>query len=106
LSMSCDVDEEEMQTLNNNNASTANYEKIILNTWLPSRFQKYATMDLKIMKQIKVVMEKKIRRQKEEDEDAYRKETDRKILRDIINIKIQNNNLRNDINSIKKHLNI
>lgn len=103
-----DVGEEELQTLNNNtpNTSSSNYEKIVLNNWLPSRFQKYATMDPKIMKQIKVVMEKKIQRQREEDQEAYRKETDRKILRDIINIKIQNNKLHNDIKSIKKHLNI
>lgn len=108
IKSSADTGEEELQTLNNNqsNTSTANYEKIIVNSWLPSRLQKFATMDPKIMKAIKVVMEQKIQRQREEEQDAYRKETDRKILRDIINIKIQNNALQNDISSIKKHLNI
>ena len=107
IKSSNDVGEEELQTLHNNNpASTNNYEKIVVNNWLPSRFQKYARMDPKIMKQIKVVMEQKVQRQKEEDEDAYRKETDQKILRDIINIKIQNNQLNNDMKAIKKHLNI
>lgn len=108
IKSSVDAGEEELQNLNNilSNTSTANYEKIVVNSWLPSRFQKFATMDPKIMKAIKVVMEQKVQRQKEEEQEAYRKETDRKILRDIINIKIQNNDLQNDISSIKKHLNI
>lgn len=102
-----DVGEEELQTLNGNKQNASpNYEKIIVNNWLPGKFQKYATMDAKIMKAIKVVMELKVQRQQEEDADAYRKQTDQKILRDIINIKIQNNNLQRDISSLKKHLNI
>lgn len=103
-----DVGEEELQTLNNNNAnsSSGSYEKIVVNNWLPSRFQKYATMDPKIMKAIKAVMEQKVQRQKEEEQEAYRRRTDEKILRDIINIKIQNNHLQSDITSIKKQLNV
>lgn len=105
---SSDVGEEELQTLNNNNPSdtSVKFEKIVVNNWLPERFQKFATMDPKIMKQIKLVFEKKIQRQKEEEHEAYRRETDQKILRDIINIKIQNNQLHNDVKAIKKHLNI
>lgn len=106
IKSSSDPGEEELETLNNNNASTANYEKIVVNNWLPSHFQRYAKMDPKIMKQIKVVMEQKVQRQREEEQDEYRKQTDRKILRDIINIKIQNNHMHNDIKLIKKHLNI
>lgn len=104
---STDVGEEELQTLNNNTAGgTPNYERIVVNNWLPAKFQKYATMDPKIMKAIKAVSEQKVQRQKEEEQEAYRKTTDAKILRDIINIKIQNNHLQHDIASIKKHLNI
>lgn len=108
IKASGDAGEEELQTLNNNqaNASNGSYEKILVNNWLPSRFQKYATMDQKIMKAIKAVMEQKIQRQKEEQQEAYRKKTDEKILRDIINIKIQNNYLQGDITSIKKQLNV
>lgn len=108
IKASGDVGEEELQTLNNNNANASKevYEKIILNNWLPSKFQKYATMDPKIMKAIKAVMEQKVQRQKEEEQEAYRKKTDEKILRDIINIKIQNNYLQSDITSIKKQLNV
>lgn len=103
-----DVGEEELQTLNNNNAnaSTSNYEKIVVNDWLPSRFQKFATMDPKIMKAIKIVMEQKIQRQKEEEFEVFRKQTDEKIIKNIISIKIQNNHLQHEIASIKKHLNI
>lgn len=106
--VSGDAGEEELQTLNNNNANASppNYEKIVVNDWLPTKFHKYATMDPKIMKAIKVVMEQKVQTQKEEERDLYRKNTDEKILRDIINIKIQNNHLQHDIASIKKHLNI
>lgn len=102
------VGEEELQTLNNNSAPTSasKLEKIVLNNWLPSRFQKFATMDPKIMKQIKVVMEQKSQRQKVEEQEAYRKEMDRRLLRDIVNIKIQNYRLQNDVKSIKKHLNL
>lgn len=108
LGASSDPGEEELQTLNNNssNATPQNYERITVNTWLPSKFHKTATMDHKIMKAIKVVMEQKVQRQREEDQEAYRKKTDQKILRDIINIKIQNDHLQHDISSIKKHLNI
>lgn len=108
IKQSADVGEEELQTLNNNNANATNvvYEKIVLNNWLPSKFQKFATMDPKIMKAIKAVMEQKVQRQKEEEQEAYRKKTDEKILRDIINIKIQNNHLQSDITSIKKQLNV
>lgn len=102
-----DVGEEELQTLNGNKQSASqNYEKIVVNNWLPARFQKFATMDAKIMKAIKVVMELKVQRQKEEDAEAYRKQIDQKILKDIINIKIHNNHLQRDISSIKRHLNI
>lgn len=104
---SADVGEEELQTLNNNTSGgTLNYERIVVNNWLPRKFQKFATMDPKIMKAIKAVMELKAQRQKEEAQEAYRKSTDAKILRDIINIKIQNNHLQHDIASIKRHLNI
>jgi hypothetical protein len=105
---SADVGQEELQTLNNNDAnlSAQNYEKIVVNNWLPTKFHKFATMDPKIMKAIKVVMEKKVQSQKEEEIELYRKKTDEKILRDIISIKIQNNNLQHEISSIKKHLNI
>jgi hypothetical protein len=103
-----DVGEEELQTLNNNNSNSSppNYQKIIVNDWLPSKLQKFATMDPKIMKAIKIVMEQKVQRQKEEDNDALRKKTDEKILKDIITIRIQNNRLQQEICNIKKHLNI
>lgn len=103
-----DVGAEELQTLNNNspNESRQNYENIIVNNWLPSKFQKNASMDPKIMKAIKKVMEQKVQRQKEEDLEEYRRKTDAKILRDNISIKIQINHLQSDITSIKKHLNI
>lgn len=105
---SSDVGEEELQTLNNNNSNgpTPNYENIIVNNWLPEKFQKNATMDPKIMKTIKVVMEQKAHRGKEEERDVYRKKTDEKILRDMLNLKIQNNDLQRDISSIKRHLNL
>lgn len=102
-----DVGEEELQTLNGNKQNASqNYEKIVVNNWLPGRFQKFATMDAKIMKAIKVVMEVKAQRQKEEDAETYRKQIDQKLLKDIINIKIHNNNLHRDISRIKQHLNI
>lgn len=103
-----DVGEEELQTLNNNNpnAPKPSYESIVVNNWLPVRFQKNATMDPKIMKTIKLVLEQKIQRQKLEEQESYRKATDQKILQDIINLKIQNNHLQRDVASIKTHLNI
>lgn len=87
--------DEEMQTLNNNNpannaAPKNDYEQILLNSWLPIKaLQKYATMDIKIMKAIKHVSEEKRAREREEAEDLYRKEMDKKILRNIISIKMQ-----------------
>lgn len=104
-----EIGEEELQTLNNNNNANApreTYENIIVNGWLPKRFQKISIMDPKIMKAIKVVMEQKVQRQKEEEFELYRKRTDEKILKDIINIRIQNNHLQIDLSTIKKHLNI
>lgn len=103
-----DVGAEELQSLNNNNPneSKQNYEDIVVNNWLPSKFHKSATMDPKIMKTIKAVMEQKVQRQKEEALEEHRRRTDAKIMRDIISIKIQNNNLKSDIADIKKHLNI
>lgn len=100
-----DIGDEEMQTLNNNNASNAKppkYEKIILNEWLPEKFQKAATMDPKIMKSIKYVLADKKIRAKEEENEAYRKKMDEKILRDIINIKMQNNDTSDICKSISK----
>lgn len=99
------VGEEELQTLNNNTAAP-NYENIVVNNWLPSRFRKNATMDPKIMKTIKAVMELKVQRQREEARDSYRRQTDDKIHRNIINLKIQSDHLQRDVASIKKHLNI
>ncbi|CRL03901.1 CLUMA_CG017022, isoform A [Clunio marinus] len=106
--LSNDVGAEELQTLNNNasNAASSHYERIVVNNWLPSRFHRYATLDPKIMKAIKLVMESKAVRQKEEEQEIYRKKTDEKLLRDVISLKIQNNNLHDDISSIKKHLKI
>lgn len=90
-----DIGDEEMQTLNNNNNTGSSkppeYEKIIVNEWLPEKFQKVAIMDPKIMKMIRHVLEDKKIRKKEEENDAYRRKMDEKILRDIINIKMQNN---------------
>lgn len=91
-----DLGDEEMQTLNNNNQASAKppkYDPIIVNEWLPEKFQQPATMDLKIMKSIKHVLEEKKIREKEEESEAYRKRMDEKILRDIINIKMQNNDI-------------
>lgn len=91
-----DLGDEEMQTLNNNNQTSAKppkYDPIIVNEWLPEKFQQPATMDLKIMKSIKHVLEEKKIREKEEESEAYRKRMDEKILRDIINIKMQNNDI-------------
>ncbi|KAG5672162.1 hypothetical protein PVAND_002315 [Polypedilum vanderplanki] len=89
-----DLGDEEMQTLNNNNAgnaSTPKYENIIVNAWLPIRkFHENAKMDHKIMKSIRHVLIEKKNREIEEEKEAYRKKIDQKILRDIINIKIQN----------------
>lgn len=102
-----DVGEEELQTLNNNlNAPKPSYESIIVNNWLPTRFQKNAAMDPKIMKTIKSVLEQKIQRQALEAQEAYRKTTDQQLLRDIISLKIQNNRLQRDVASIKRHFNI
>lgn len=103
-----DVGEEELQTLNNNNAnsSTKNYQKIVVNDWLPKKFQKFATMDPKIMKAIKVVMEQKVLRQKEEDFEDLQKKTHEKLLKDLITVRMQNNRLQQEISSIKKHLNV
>lgn len=89
--------DEEMQTLNNNNAANDvnknDYENIILNTWIPIKaLQEKATMDPKIMKSIKNVLQEKKAREKQEVEDAYRKEMDQRILRNIISIKMQNFN--------------
>ena len=108
IKIKVDAGDEELQTLNNNNSSLTpqNYEEIILNEWLPAKLQKFATIDPKIMKAIKIVMEQKVQRQKAEDVVALRKETDEKVLKDIITIRIQNNNLQREISSIKKHLNI
>lgn len=104
------VGDEEMQTLNNNNgneASKNDCEKIIINSWMPiKRLRGVARMDLKIMKAVKHVLEDKKVRKKQELEDAYRKEMDKKLLRNIISIKMQyltktNEQLIND----KKFLN-
>lgn len=101
-----------MQTLNNNNnngneASKNDCEKIIINSWMPiKRLRGVARMDLKIMKAVKHVLEDKKVRKKQELEDAYRKEMDKKLLRNINSIKMQyltksNEQLIND----KKFLN-
>jgi hypothetical protein len=89
--------DEEMQTLNNNNAANSvsknDYELIVLNTWLPIKaLQKNANMDGKIMKEIKYVLQDKKVREKQEAEEIYRKEMDQKILRNIISIKMQHFN--------------
>lgn len=104
-----DIGDEEMQTLNNNNPGSAKppkYENIIVNEWLPEKFQKPAIMDPKIMKSIKHVLEEKKVRSKEEENEIYRRKMDEKILRDMINIKMQNNDnsdvYRNVLNDIKK----
>lgn len=85
--------DEEMHTLNNNNATNVSkndYEQIVLNNWLPIKyFQSFASMDVKIMKAIKHVLADKKAREQNEAEDAYRKEMDQKILRNIISIKMQ-----------------
>lgn len=103
-----DVGAEELQTLNNNAGAEAkqNYENIVVNNWLPTKFQKDATMDPKIMKAIKQCMESKAQRSRDEALEIYRKRTDEKIIRDIISIKQQNNDLQTDIAAMKKHLNI
>lgn len=102
------VGDEERIILNNNdsNAPAKNLVNIVVNNWLPTRFHRNATMDIKIMKAIKIVNEQKVARQKEEDREVYRRSTDQKILRNIINLKIQTNNLQHDLSSIKRHLNI
>lgn len=97
-----------MQTLNNNNdgkdASKNDYEKIIIDSWMPfKRFRGVARMDLKIMKAVKHVLEDKKIRKQQEAEEAYRKEMDKKLLRNIISIKMQylakkNEQLPNDKN--------
>lgn len=102
------VGDEEMQTLNNNNdgkdASKNDYEKIIIDSWMPfKRFRGVARMDLKIMKAVKHVLEDKKIRKQQEAEEAYRKEMDKKLLRNIISIKMQylakkNEQLPNDKN--------
>lgn len=104
-----DIGDEEMQTLNNNNSGSAKapkYENIIVNEWLPKMFQKPAIMDPKIMKSIKHVLEEKKIRSKEEESEVYRKKMDEKILRDMISIKMQNNDnsnvYRNVLKDIKK----
>ncbi|XP_070490291.1 transient receptor potential cation channel protein painless-like [Chironomus tepperi] len=104
-----DIGDEEMQTLNNNNSGSAKspkYENIIVNEWLPAKFQKPAVMDPKIMKSIKHVLEEKKIRSKEEEKEAYRKKMDEKILRDMISIKMQNNDnsdvYRNVLQDIKR----
>lgn len=99
---------EERIILNNNDsdAPVKNLVNIVVNNWLPTRFHRNATMDIKIMKAIKIVNEQKVARQKEEDREVYRRSTDQKILRNIINLKIQTNNLQHDLSSIKRHLNI
>lgn len=103
-----DVGAEELQTLNNNASAEAklNYENIVVNNWLPQKFHKEATMDPKIMKAIKGCMEQKAQRSRDEALEIYRKKTDEKIIRDIISIKQQNNDLQTDIAAMKKHLNI
>lgn len=102
-----DVGDEELQTLNNNaNAPKPNYENIVLNNWLPGRFKKNSTMDPKIMKSVKIVLEQKIQRQKSDEHELYRRTTDQKLIQDIINLKIQNNHLQRDVATIKRHLNI
>jgi hypothetical protein len=92
--------DEEMQTLNNNyvsNADSKNYMKIIVNEWLPQKFQGEATMDQKIMKKIKHVLQEKKNREVQEQNEEYRRKMDRKILRNLINLKIQNNKIEQDI---------
>lgn len=107
--------DEEMQTLNNNNAGNSNlqkYESIVVNEWLPKKFQKGAIMDVKIMKAIKRVLEEKKNRIKQEENEIYRKKMDQKILQNIISIKLQHlnsnnsHNIDNELSSIKAHLNI
>ena len=95
-----------MQTLNNNNdgknASKNDYEKIIINSWMPfKRFRGVARMDLKIMKAVKHVLEDKKVKDEQDAEALYRKEMDKKLLRNIISIKMQyltkkNEQLTND----------
>lgn len=109
-----DIGDEEMQTLNNNNGnrnvSPPKYEQIIVNTWLPQKFQEVAKMEPKIMKKIKNCLEEKKIRFKQEADVAYRRKMDEKILRDIISIKMQNidrsdayNKILSDIEKIKNH---
>jgi hypothetical protein len=98
--------DEEMQTLNNNRTteSSTNYQKIIINGWLPAYLHRVATLDKKIMKEIKNVNERKIERESDEGRDLYRKQVDKKLLRDIVNIKIQNYNLLRELEDVKKRL--
>lgn len=103
-----DVGDEELQTLNNNNANGSKvlYENIIVNEWLPSKFQRPAVMDHKIMKSIKIVLEQKAERAQNEENELNRIKMNERICKDIVSIKMQGNKLQTDMRRIKSHLNI
>lgn len=99
--------DEEMQNLNNNSSreTSTSFQNIVINGWLPKSFHRVATLDKKIMKEIKYVTERKIERESDEGRDHYRKHVDKKLLRDVVSIKIQNYNLQRELEDVKKRLN-
>lgn len=99
--------DEEMQTLNNNSSreTSSSFQQIEINGWLPAPFRYVATLDRKIMKEIKFVTERKIQRESDEGRDVYRQRVDEKLLRDVVNIKIQNFNLQRELEDVKKCMN-
>lgn len=77
---------QELQTLNNNSS----LEKIIPSSYLAQKLEKYSSMDPKIMKRIRAVLEQRNeKRMSDERDDALRKqiqrmETQLKVLTDLL----------------------
>lgn len=59
------LDQQELQQLNNNSS----LEKIIPGRHLPKKFEKYSTMDPKIMKKIRGVLENRCEKKAQEERD-------------------------------------
>lgn len=101
--------DEEMQTLNNNASSReppTSFQNIVVNAWLPQPFQRVATLDQKIMKEIKIVIERKIERQAKQIDDRRRREVDEKLMRDAVNMKIAFVQLQREMEAMKKSLSV